>query len=662
MAPSGASLTSQARAAELNAATAARARIMNGELADMSELPSSQPISLADFTTQNKGPRQSKPYRAEKVEGHEQFKRPNRPVDRYFPPVLPPVSIHPYPLQYADPRMTLYSPGPYPVSEYFYSMYQGVPTYHQMYQNHMNNNFSAPPLAVPIAGPPVVGPPAALSSAVLPWVVPPPVAPPSTPPVAPPASPEKKSTPEKMATPTSSPRKSVKQATQMIFRPQDMSPSKWEVELIRSKAAAAAALTPPLKQTHDVIQQDISSSVSPGKKAEVNDHPDHQNGDPKLDGSSEKATTSTKHSDGIQNSRRSLQNSRASSPTNPTEMPRPLRQKNGTSKLELEHPSPVRILRRSPQRDQLAVQVFLHSAQLLQRQNNQSSTENKPTKSPNAATGTKGNGSSKQQQLKLESGESHNMNISGKDNASLFSMPPKLPESSVSETPRSGLKRLQSPFQHRVNPPVKYYMPIVNKYPKNVFASEYTRWEALRSIGSDTAWRELQSAPKVEGVPGPFKGFPNVPVSIDHSPLLRKNGAVMPPPGLAALDPMVVPRSISWNSKTGDADHASVYYERVLGAEDWFHQSLSRKDNTSRKFQRKLDEERAMLYITNGKPHNLTTPAMAIQTASAFRRVVEHLSSYISSEENKRRSFGFGSYGPRIRRRIFTSDDLEQSK
>ncbi|KAL1967626.1 hypothetical protein VTN77DRAFT_3141 [Rasamsonia byssochlamydoides] len=72
MAPYGPSLTSQARAAELNAATAARARYRNGELSDLSELPSSRPISLGALSSRNnsrnKGTKPWKPFPLTDVE------------------------------------------------------------------------------------------------------------------------------------------------------------------------------------------------------------------------------------------------------------------------------------------------------------------------------------------------------------------------------------------------------------------------------------------------------------------------------------------------------------------------------------------------------------------------------------------------------------------
>ncbi|KAL1986369.1 hypothetical protein VTN96DRAFT_6448 [Rasamsonia emersonii] len=96
MPPLGPSLTSQARAAELNAATAARARYRNGELSDLSELPSSRPISLGELSSRsnsrNKGSKAWKPFPLTDVE---ESSEPVEPVPNK-PTVRPPsTQFHP---------------------------------------------------------------------------------------------------------------------------------------------------------------------------------------------------------------------------------------------------------------------------------------------------------------------------------------------------------------------------------------------------------------------------------------------------------------------------------------------------------------------------------------------------------------------------------------
>lgn len=81
------------------------------------------------------------------VEG---FRRPNRPVDRYYPPVATstthfPVYAYPPP-QYADPR-AMYVPAPYPVAtEYYYApMYQSMQSYQSMYPTYTSGYPPPPP-------------------------------------------------------------------------------------------------------------------------------------------------------------------------------------------------------------------------------------------------------------------------------------------------------------------------------------------------------------------------------------------------------------------------------------------------------------------------------------------------------------------------------------
>ncbi|KAF5003234.1 hypothetical protein F66182_16159 [Fusarium sp. NRRL 66182] len=144
----GPSMTSQARAAELNAAAAARARILNGnrnwELSDNPprSIPSQSPSSQTNNPSSQKNNTEHVT-----VEG---FRRPNRPVDRYYPPVATstthfPVYAYPPP-QYADPR-AMYVPAPYPVAtEYYYApMYQSMQSYQSMYPTYTSGYPPPPP-------------------------------------------------------------------------------------------------------------------------------------------------------------------------------------------------------------------------------------------------------------------------------------------------------------------------------------------------------------------------------------------------------------------------------------------------------------------------------------------------------------------------------------
>lgn len=151
MAGPGPSLTSQARAAELNAATAARARLISGELSDPNDLPSAQPVSLGALLSRhhsrNKGSKPWKPFPiadfdelvdTEAVETIIPFQRPRRPVDRYHPPVHP-TTPQPQALQHSLSRgepIQVYRPTYYSGSEIefpsrqemgIYQHLQGIP-------------------------------------------------------------------------------------------------------------------------------------------------------------------------------------------------------------------------------------------------------------------------------------------------------------------------------------------------------------------------------------------------------------------------------------------------------------------------------------------------------------------------------------------------------
>ncbi|KAH8692948.1 hypothetical protein BGW36DRAFT_31131 [Talaromyces proteolyticus] len=240
MAPPKPSLTSQARAAELNAATAARARSMGGELGDFSELPSSQPISLGDITmrnhSRNKGSKSWKPFPQENMPNHlngpaEALRRPQRPVDRYYPPMVPPATYpHMPPPLHMNPQMPYYGQPAYPAPDFQYPMYQGMYYYQQMYPGQIGY-YQPGPAQTPIPAPalanlPVPAPVPALAPA------PAPVPTPTTTPVILTNKPAV-SNPEFAVDPMK------RQETPVnCFVPQDMSPTKQEEDMIRSKFAA----------------------------------------------------------------------------------------------------------------------------------------------------------------------------------------------------------------------------------------------------------------------------------------------------------------------------------------------------------------------------------------------------------------------------------------
>lgn len=261
MAPNGGpSMTSQARAAELNAAAAARARILNGYRDG--ELPDIPTRTYTSLTGTRSTPSQFHSSQTNNTEQDavESFRRPNRPVDRYYPPVATtsaPITAYAYPQsQYADPRAipAVYAPTHYPAAEYYQPVYQAMQGYPQMYPSYMSGY---PPSVSPLhrgaiaamtrqstsrsttASPTKPGPPQHVQV-------------PATPPAKPPRfpSPAKSLSRGPSRSPSKSPSKSPVKRVRATpspktppvevlryFTPDDLSPPKIEVEIMRFKAA-----------------------------------------------------------------------------------------------------------------------------------------------------------------------------------------------------------------------------------------------------------------------------------------------------------------------------------------------------------------------------------------------------------------------------------------
>lgn len=301
-------MTSQARAAELNAAAAARARILNGyrdgELPEISTrtytslaVPRSSPSQVPSSHTNN----------TEHV-AIESFRRPNRPVDRYYPPVATtaaPIPVYAYPQsQYADPRAipAVYAPNHYPVAtEYYQPVYQPMQSYPQMYPSYMSGY---PPPASPLhrgaiapmtrqntsrsatASPTKPGPSQTVQLPATPPIKPPRFPSPAKslsrgPSRGPSRSPPKRPVKRFRATP--SPKKPPVEVLR-YFTPDDLSPPKIEVELMRFKAAQAK-IAKDEEKSKDNAEDKASPEKSPAKSnnehEEDNGH--HKSKDPEVD-------------------------------------------------------------------------------------------------------------------------------------------------------------------------------------------------------------------------------------------------------------------------------------------------------------------------------------------------------------------------------------------
>lgn len=227
----------------------------------------------------------------------------------------------------------------------------------------------------------------------------------------------------------------------------------------------------------------------------------------------------------------------------------------------------------------------------------------------------------------------------------LFYVAQNTDEANGEATPKAVPRRLQSPFQHRPRSPVTYYKPIVNKYPRNVFASWQSRLEELWKVETDNSCLAFRQKPGVKGLPGAFKGFPLFPLIDEKAQHPMNTGVLMPPPGFTVPRPILLPRSAHWNPESSPSNRAKTYYDRVLEAEDWFHQSILKQREPSNKFQKKLTEVQSMMFINQDPFKDLPPPARDIkgaQVTELIKRILETLISYTDKAENEIKSFDFG--------------------
>lgn len=299
----GSSMTSQARAAELNAAAAARARILNGYR--NGELPEVSTRTYTSLTGPRITPSQVPSSHTNNTEpvAVESFRRPNRPVDRYYSPVATtaaPIPVYTYPpSQYADPRAipAVYAPAHYPVAtEYYQPVYQPMQSYPQMYPSYLSGY---PPPASPLhrgaiaamtrqnisrsatASPTKPGPPQLVQVSATPPAKPPRFPSPAKslprgPSRGPSRSPPK--TPVKKFRATPSPKKPPVEVRR-YFTPDDLSPPKVEVELKRFKAE----LEKIVKDEKSKGNAEDKSGPEKSQAKSANEHEGDKSKDPEMD-------------------------------------------------------------------------------------------------------------------------------------------------------------------------------------------------------------------------------------------------------------------------------------------------------------------------------------------------------------------------------------------
>ncbi|KAE8549641.1 hypothetical protein TMatcc_000663 [Talaromyces marneffei ATCC 18224] len=630
MAPNGGpSMASQARAAELNAAAAARARIMNGELSDFK--PRSTPSQFSSSYTHN----------TEHV-AVESFRRPNRPVDRYYQHVATisaPVTVYAYPQpQYADPRAVpaVYASSPYPaVPEYYQPVYQPIQSYQQVYPGYVNG-YPLPTSPLPrgaiatatrqttsrsaAASPTKPGQPQPVqapdASPVRPQRGPSPVKNLSK---GPSRSPSK--SPVKKLDATPSPKKPPVEIYQ-YFTPDDLSPLKAEVEIMRFKAELEKIGPPKDGEKLSGNAKDKASPEKPPDKSvneyEVDSH-HHKVKDPEVD-ESEQFTPRAKKSGPsivIQASNQIDQSAMEAYP---------------------EARKPPLTLEISP----LTQMAYRNSmARMIQ------SYSFLPPGSMPRAEGREDIRLTTLQPQMFRVEEAHRTNPDKnmyQNDDGLFYVAQKTDEVVSEATPKAASRRLQSPFQLRPRLPVAYYKPIVNKYPRNVFASQQSRLDELWKVETGRAWLTFRQKPEVRHLPGSFKGFPRFPLIDENAQSPMNTGVLMPPPGFAVPGPILLSHSAHWNPESGSGNRATTYYDRVLAAEDWFHQSILKKKESTNRFQKKFTEVQSIILNCKDTFNNLPPSFQdfkSSQVTQLIKHVSENLISYTDTAETEKRGFEF---------------------
>lgn len=211
-------------------------------------------------------------------------------------------------------------------------------------------------------------------------------------------------------------------------------------------------------------------------------------------------------------------------------------------------------------------------------------------------------------------------------------------------TPKTAPRRLQSPFQLRTRTPVSYYKAIVNKYPRNVFASRQSRLEEIWKVETGNSWLNSRQKPGVNYLSGPSIGFPRFPLMEELAQRPMNTGVLMPPPGFTVPVPILLPRSTHWSPESSPSNRTTTYYNRVLAGEDWFHQNILKKVS-SKKFQERLNQAQSVMYNVKDPFNDLPSPAKdtkAVQMTELIKRLSIQLNSYTDMAENERRGFDFG--------------------
>jgi hypothetical protein len=616
----------------------------------MSELPSAQPVSLGDFTirsqTNNKGSKSWKPFPQEDrtneqaSETGEAFRRPHRPVDRYFPPNASPSPAY-HQSQLRSPPLSYYGHGaaPYQLPDYQYPMYQGMNYYQQMYPGQLGYYPMIP--AMPTNYPMMRSP-----------------------------------------SPGKSPNRRRQNRSRNRFALHDMSPTKQQ-EMMRLKLAGHEV---DKKQGNEQQIKEYnlpySGSDTVLKRIALEckglSHPESEEASHDMFPD----TQQFQHQDPPSTPEQVI--CRPEQEISVKDQPQTSRHDQapdspqmdflGSDNAEEKFYSPSQPLRQSPSsHPEFSPQSILHTNSpkvaapppkfSLADANvsyKRTSEEHHPLSKAGDGNSSMaiarlghigppniGDGSRETRKFSLDDAEIHDESVelnsflngvpktSSRLERDIFDLEdPFAPEQNdgVASQPRS-------PSHHRDRSSVKPYVPLVNKYEKDIFASEESREKELANISTEATWKDFQQGPKRIRVPGSrfAQLFENVLLTERKEGKDEISKRSRPPPGLdfSGFGPPA-----PWISS---ASHTGVYYERVLEAEDWFHQGNNLKDDLPPEFGQRLSHELDKVLNVNNEE------ARAVQACDVFKRVMGNLYSYSRTYKSGKRtckSLGFADLGP----------------
>jgi len=175
----------------------------------------------------------------------------------------------------------------------------------------------------------------------------------------------------------------------------------------------------------------------------------------------------------------------------------------------------------------------------------------------------------------------------------------------------------RSPSPKRDPSTVKRYEPLINKYDKDAFCSEKSRKEEVARIFTEATKTAFSRGPIRINIPG-SRSAHSYEGHLSTGTIDTNATSKMPrPPGLEV-------------SCHGPASlRTSDYYDRILDAEDWFHQGNNLQYDLPLGFVERLN--RALGRMESGTTQK-AEPTTTIQTWDAFSRAIANLYSYSGNQ------------------------------